>query len=126
MACASARPPICSPQGKGSRPSWRCAWLCPDLPVVAALSASHLAALILPPSLRRLYITVDSDAVGRDAADRLAERAGADGIEAIRLTSRLEDVNEDLRAFGLTELRADLRPQLAPEDVERLLPSTNR
>jgi len=98
----------------------------PDLPVIAALSASHLAALILPPSLRRLYIAVDSDMAGRDAADRLAKRAGAGGIEAIRLTSRLEDVNEDLRAFGLTELRADLRPQLAPEDVERLLPSTNR
>ena len=98
----------------------------PDLPVVAALSARHLAALILPPSLRRLYIAVDSDMAGRDAADRLAERAGAGGIEAIRLTSRLEDVNEDLRAFGLTELRADLRPQLAPEDVERLLLSTSR
>lgn len=98
----------------------------PDLPVVAALSAGHLAALILPPSLKRLYIAVDSDMAGRDAADRLAERAGADGIEAIRLTSRLEDVNEDLRAFGLTELRADLRPQLAPEDVDRVLLSTSR
>jgi hypothetical protein len=98
----------------------------PELPVVAALSANHLAALILPPGLRRLYIAVDSDTVGRDAADRLAERAGADGIDAIRLTSRLEDVNEDLRAFGLTELRADLRPQLAPEDVDRVLPSTSR
>jgi len=98
----------------------------PDLSVVAALSAGHLAALILPPSLKRLYIAVDSDMAGRDAADRLAERAGADGIEAIRLTSRLEDVNEDLRAFGLTELRADLRPQLAPEDVDRVLLSTSR
>lgn len=98
----------------------------PGLPVIAALSANHLAALILPPGLRRLYIAVDSDMAGRDAADRLAERAGADGIEAIRLTSRLEDVNEDLRAFGLTELRADLRPQLAPEDVDRVLLSTSR
>jgi hypothetical protein len=95
----------------------------PGLPVIAALSANHLAALILPPGLRRLYIAADSDMAGRDAADRLAERAGAGGIEAIRLTSRLEDVNEELRAFGLTELRADLRPQLAPEDVERLLMS---
>ena len=98
----------------------------PELPVVAALSANHLAVLILPPGLRRLYIAVDSDAAGRDAADRLAERAGADGIEALRLMSRIEDVNEDLRAFGLSELRAHLRPQLAPEDVDRLLPSTNR
>ena len=95
----------------------------PGLPVIAALSAGHLAALILPPGLRRLYIAVDSDTAGQDAADRLAGRAGADGIEAIGLTSRLEDVNEDLHAFGLTELRAQLRPQLAPEDVERLLPA---
>lgn len=98
----------------------------PELPVVAALSASHLAALILPPGVRRLYIAVDSDAAGREAADRLAERAGADGIEAIRLISRREDVNEGLRAFGLTEFRAHLRPQLAPEDIERLLPSSTR
>lgn len=96
----------------------------PELPVVAALSAGHLAALILPPGVRRLYIAVDSDATGRDAADRLAERAAADWIEAIRLTSRLEDVNEDLRAFGLIELRAHLRPQIAPEDVDRKLLSS--
>lgn len=96
----------------------------PDLPVIAALSANHLAGLILPASVRRLYIAVDSDATGRDAADRLAERVGADGIEAIRLTSRLEDVNEDLRAFALTELRAHLRPQLVPEDVDRKLLSS--
>lgn len=96
----------------------------PGMPVIAALSAGNLAALILPPDLRRLYIAVDSDAAGREASDRLAERAAADGIEAIRLTSRLDDVNEDLRAFGLTELRAHLRPQLAPEDVNRLLLSS--
>ncbi|MBI1338767.1 DNA primase [bacterium] len=97
----------------------------PGLPVIAALSAGHLAALILPLGLRRLYIAVDSDVAGRNAADSLAGRAAADGIDAIRLTSRLEDVNEDLRAMGLAELRAHLRPQLAPEDVDRLLLSVN-
>lgn len=96
----------------------------PGLPVIAALSAGHLAALILPPGLRRLYIAVDSDAAGRNAADSLAGRAVTDGIDAIPLTSRLGDMNEDLRAFGLAELRAQLRPQLAPEDVDRLLLST--
>lgn len=96
----------------------------PGLPVIAALSASHLAALIPPPGLRRVYIAVDSDVAGRNAADSLAGRAVADGIDAIRLTSRLGDVNEDLRAMGLAELRAQLRPQLAPEDVDRLLLST--
>jgi hypothetical protein len=93
----------------------------PDLPVVAALSANHLAALILPQGLQRLYIAVDGDHAGRNAADGLAQRAAASGIETVRLRSRLKDVNEDLRAFGLAELRAHLTPQLAPEDVEKLL-----
>ena len=93
----------------------------PALPSAAALSASHLAELILPSRLKRLYVALDSDDAGRNAADRLTERATALGIETIRLTSRLEDVNEDLRALGLHELRAHLGPQLAPEDVDRLL-----
>ncbi|MDQ2762258.1 MAG: DNA primase, partial [Pseudomonadota bacterium] len=32
------------------------------------------------------------------------------------------DFNEDLRAFGLRELRAALRSQLAPQDVVRFMP----
>ena len=93
----------------------------PFLPVVAALSASHLAALVLPAALRRLYIAVDQDAAGVAAADTLASRAAAEGIEAVRLLPRLGDVNDDLIAFGLFDLRAHLRPQLAPEDAATLL-----
>jgi len=93
----------------------------PDLPVIAALSANHLAALDLPDSIVRLYIAVDSDEAGRMAADMLADRARSDGIETVRLAFRLEDANADLRAFGLDDLRTYLRPQLTPQDVERLL-----
>ena len=96
----------------------------PDLPMIAALSASHLAALILPAELHRLYIAVDADEAGVMASDKLADRAEADGVEAIRLQPRYGDLNEDLRALGLDELRAHLRPQLAPVDVDRLLPSS--
>jgi len=48
------------------------------------------------------------------------------GIEAIPLSPRLGDFNEDLHVFGLDTLRAALRIQLAPEDVSRflLLPAT--
>mgnify|MGYP001169423235 CR=1 FL=1 len=56
----------------------------PDLPVIAALSANHLAALILPAGLRRLYIAADADEAGAMAADKLTERADAVGIETIR------------------------------------------
>jgi hypothetical protein len=38
--------------------------LLPGIPAVAALSASHLAALLLPPGLRRLYVARDADQEG--------------------------------------------------------------
>ncbi len=92
-----------------------------DLPAVAALSAAHLAALRLPQTLRRLYIAHDADAAGRHAADELRTRAETAGIEAVRLTPTLDDFNEDLVNFGAVELSANLRVQLAPEDVARFV-----
>ena len=103
--------------------SLRC--IVPTLSMAAALSANHLAAMLLSPSLRRLYIARDADAAGDAVQATLAQRAGATGIEAIALSPRLGDFNEDLYVFGLDALRAALRIQLAPEDVDRfLLPST--
>ena len=95
--------------------SLRC--VLPTLPMAAALSANHLAALLLPPTLRRLYIARDNDAAGDAAAMTLTERAHADGIEAIIWSPRRGDFNEDLRGFDLDSLRAALRIQLAPQDV---------
>jgi hypothetical protein len=92
----------------------------PAMPMVAALSANHLAALLLPPTLRRLYIARDADAAGDMALAALTERAEAAGIEALALSPRRGDFNEDLRAFGLRAFRAALRTQLAPQDVVRL------
>ena len=94
--------------------SLRCAL--PAMPMAAALSANHLAALLLPPTLRRLYIARDADAAGDMALAALTERAEAAGIEALALSPRMGDFNEDLRAFGLGALRAALRIQLAPQD----------
>src|SRR6266850_8415824 len=103
--------------------SLRC--VLPSMPMAAALSANHLAAMLLSPSLRRLYIARDVDAAGEAVQATLAQRAGAAGIEAIALSPRLGDFNEDLHVFGLDALRAALRMQLAPEDVDRfLLPAT--
>ena len=93
----------------------------PKLPVVAALSANHLAALQLPADLRRLYIAVDADPAGLSAADQLAYRARQVRIDAIHLSPRLGDFNDDLRANGRDALRAHLRPQLAPEDAMTFL-----
>jgi hypothetical protein len=87
--------------------SLRC--VLPTLPMAAALSANHLAAMLLPLTLRRLYIARDADAAGDAAVIALTERAEAVGIEAIAWSPRLGDFNEDLRTFGIDELRATLR-----------------
>ena len=91
----------------------------PNLPLVAASSANHLAALILPASLRRLYIARDDDAAGHRAAATLTERARVAGIEALTLAPALGDFNDDLRQLGLAALADGVRVQLAPEDVAR-------
>jgi hypothetical protein len=105
--------------------SLRC--VLPTMPMASALSANHLAAMALSSSLRRLYIARDADAAGDAVQATLAQRAGAAGIEAMALSPRLGDFNEDLHVFGLEALRAALRIQLAPEDVDRfLLPATAR
>ncbi|MFG1191216.1 DUF7146 domain-containing protein [Xanthobacter flavus] len=93
----------------------------PNLPMAAALSAAHLAAIAFPPGLRRLYFVRDSDPAGNRARDSLLSRAASVGIEAIVLSPALGDFNEDLRAFGLDALRAELRCLVAPEDVSRFM-----
>lgn len=99
--------------------SLRCAL--PRLPMVAALSANHLAALALPPGLRRLYIVRDNDDAGFRAAETLRGRAQTSGIEVLTLTPTTDDLNGDLRLLGRKALAHSLRVQLAPEDVGRFL-----
>jgi hypothetical protein len=91
------------------------------MPMIAALSSAHLAALLLPSTLRRLYVLRDNDAAGKKASAILIDRATAEGIEAIGLVPRLGDFNDDLRRLGEDALRAAIRTQLAPQDVERFL-----
>jgi Toprim domain len=93
----------------------------PGMPMIAALSASNLAALLFPANLRRLYIAQDDDTAGRHATAKLTARAEAAGIEVIVLTPLLDDFNSDLRRFGHRALCDHLRPQLAAEDVARFL-----
>ena len=99
--------------------SLRCA--VPNMPMAAALSAAHLAAILFPNTLRRLYIVRDKDAAGDGAVETLLNRSEAAGIEAITLTPQLGDFNEDLRTLGLEAMRASLRIQVAPQDVARFM-----
>ena len=99
--------------------SLRC--VMPTMPMVAALSAAHLAAILFPVTLRRLYIARDDDPAGDSAMATLVERAQQVGIEAIALSPRLGDFNEDLRMLGIDALWAALRIQIAPQDVARFM-----
>ena len=88
--------------------SLRC--VLPTLPMAAALSANHLAALLLPLTLRRLYIARDVDLAGDAAVTSSTERAEAVGIETLPLSPRLGDFNEDLRTLGIDALRQPCAP----------------
>jgi len=93
----------------------------PGMATAAALSAAHLAAILFPDALRRLYIVRDDDPAGDGARNSLFERANAAGIEAITLSPTFGDFNEDLRQLGFDALRANVRVQLAPQDVARFM-----
>ena len=93
----------------------------PAMPMAAALSAAHLAAILFPAALRRLYIACDNDPAGDGASATLAERAQEAGVEAITLSPQLGDFNEDLRTFGADAVQATLRIQIAPADVARFM-----
>ena len=93
----------------------------PDMAMVAALSAAHLGAILFPATLRRLYVVRDNDLAGDGAVAGLFDRAQSAGIEAIVLSPRCGDFNEDLRNFDVDALRAALRVQLVPEDLARFL-----
>lgn len=86
--------------GEGIETALSLASLFPRAGVVAALSASQLAILALPPGLSRLVIARDNDAAGREAAERLAGRARASSVTVSVLRPRLIDFNADLRRWG--------------------------
>lgn len=107
--------------GEGVETVWSLRMAMPVMPMIAALSSAHLAAIVFPPVLRRLYVARDDDPAGDAATAALAERALAAGIVLVVLAPALDDFNADLRRLGLQRLQAGLRPQLAPEDAARFL-----
>ncbi|MBB2719562.1 UNVERIFIED_ORG: hypothetical protein GGD48_004839 [Rhizobium etli] len=94
----------------------------PGMPIVAALTANHLAAFRFPSGCRRIYIAADADAAGRHGIQGLSRRAQGCGILPLVLSPELGDFNEDLRWLGPDRLTASLRAQLSPEDATAFLP----
>jgi hypothetical protein len=95
----------------------------PGMPMVAALTATHLAAFNFPPGCRRIYIAADADAAGRHGIEALSRRAQEEGILPLVLSPELGDFNDDLRWLGPDQMTASLRAQLTPEDAIAFLPA---
>jgi Toprim domain len=107
--------------GEGVETMLSLRYVLPNMPIAAALSAAHLAAVLLPANLRRLYVARDDDPAGHRATATLMTRAQRAGIEAFALSPRLGDFNDDLRSFGADALRAAVRDQLAQADIARFM-----
>ncbi|WP_137390352.1 DUF7146 domain-containing protein [Rhodoligotrophos defluvii] len=85
----------------------------PELPMISALTANHLAALLLPAGLAQLVIARDNGDAGVRAAARLRDRAEAQGVAVRDLVPCLDDFNDDLRRLGPAHLRRHARDQIA-------------
>jgi len=95
--------------------------LLPHLPMIAGLSAAHLAAIEFPDPLRRLYVAFDNDPAGKAALAALSERAVAAAIEIVPIAPERGDFNDDLRELGPARFAARLRSLLGAGDAERFL-----
>lgn len=91
----------------------------PTMPMAAATSSAHLAAILFPPTLQRLYVARDRDAAGDAAFGILTDRAQAAGIELVSLMPDLADFNDDLRQHGAWALGQRIRLQLHEQDRSR-------
>lgn len=93
----------------------------PTMPMAAATSSAHLAAILFPAKLRRLYVARDRDAAGDAAFGILADRTQAAGIELVSILPKLGDFNDDLRQHGASALGERLRLQLREQDRMRFM-----
>lgn len=91
----------------------------PKMPMVACLSAGNLGAFPPPPGLRRLYIALDDDRAGRQAADLLADRVRDLGIDVHYIWPQCGDANDDLRHLGFDAFRKSVVSQLLASDRSR-------
>jgi hypothetical protein len=95
----------------------------PAMPMIAATSSAHLAAIQFSPRLRRLYVARDQDKAGDGAFAILSDRAQAGGIELLSLMPELGDFNDDLRQHGAPALSERVIAQLHEADRRRFIDS---
>lgn len=95
----------------------------PAMPMIAATSSAHLAAIQFPTALRRLYVARDRDKAGDGAFAILSDRAKAAGIDMVSLMPELGDFNDDLRQYGAPALSERVIAQLHEADRSRFIES---
>jgi hypothetical protein len=91
----------------------------PTMPMAAATSSAHLAAILFPPTLQRLYVARDRDVAGDAAFGILTDRTQAAGIELLSLMPDLADFNDDLCQRGAGTLAERVRRHLREQDQTR-------
>ena len=96
----------------------------PTMPMAAATSSAHLAAIMFPPTLQRLYVARDRDAAGDAAFGILTDRAQAAGIELMSLMPELGDFNDDLREHDASVLGQQVCLLLHEHDRTRFFNDT--
>jgi len=77
----------------------------PKTPMVAALSAAHLAGWRPPSKLRRLVVAADNDEPGRKAAVRLSERVTECLVDMTTIVPLCADFNSELRRTSFQDMR---------------------
>jgi len=93
----------------------------PTMPMAAATSSAHLAAILFTGQLKRLYVARDRDKAGDAAFAVLSDRAQAAGLELVSLMPELGDFNDDLRQHGAATLKAWVIAQLHEADRDRFI-----
>ncbi len=88
-----------------------------SMSAIAGLSAAHLAAILFPHCLRRLYVACDDDPAGTGAFATLSERGASSGVEVLPLHPVLDDFNSDLRILGRAQLARTISSQLEAADA---------
>lgn len=88
----------------------------PTMHMAAATSSAHLAAMVIPPTVRRLYVARDRDAAGSKAFDHLAEHRAHQHVEVIALFPQLGDFNDDLCELARDDMIVSVSEQLASAD----------
>lgn len=95
--------------------------LMPGMPMLSALTATHLAAINFPRGLKRLYIAADNDKAGIEATEVLTARAFNAGINVEFLRPIANDWNDDLRQHPRATLILRLSDMLVGDDAQRFL-----